>query len=404
MKSIDRAEKMKNVRSDIRGALYMQALQIEGDGGSVLKLNTGNPAAFGFTMPASVTEAVHKGVDSALGYCDFRGMLTAREAICAYHSGQGIAEITAEDIFIGNGVSEVISFALTALLNPNDEVLLPSPCYPLWSNTVRLCGAKCVFYCCDENAGFQPDLADMRKKVTANTRAIVIINPNNPTGAVYEKDVLSAISDLARERGLLIFSDEIYDRLLLDDAKHIPIASLAPDVPVVTMNGLSKSHFLCGFRVGWMVLSGPSRLTESYRDALIALTSLRLCAGALAQTVIPAALADQETPKGTVKVGGRFHTQREAVTRVLDGINGISYVKNRAAFYLFPKLNMTAFRFDDDRDFAKALLHETHILVVPGSGFEHSDNAHFRIVMLPCAETLADAMIRMENFLDKYRK
>ncbi len=398
------ADKMKDVHSDIRGPLFMEAMEMQKNGTEILKLNTGNPATFGFPLPDSIKKALEGRIEEGLGYCDFRGMPAARQAICAYHKSKGIEGITEDDVFIGNGVSEVATFALLPLLNPGDEVLVPTPCYSLWSNSVCLSNAKPVYYVCDEAAHWNPDCADIRKKITARTRAIVLINPNNPTGVLYSDDVLREIAQIARENNLIVFSDEIYDRLVMDGLEHTTFAAYAPDLPVVTMNGLSKSHCLCGYRCGWMVISGPRHLTEEYRQGVIKLTSLRLCSNTLAQMVIPAALADMETPASMVRPGGRIYEQREAAVSVLQKIDGISFVKNDAAFYLFPKLDVAKFGITDDKKFARDLLHATNILVVPGSGFEWEAPDHFRLVMLPDAKTLSAAMERMGDFLATYRQ
>ena len=274
---IQRSDRMEHVHSDIRGELFRRSLKMQQEGINVLKLNTGNPATFGFTMADSIRNALEGNEHKAVGYCDFQGMPAARRAICDYHKGKGIQDITPDDIFIGNGVSEVVNFALMPLLNPGDEVLVPTPVYTLWSNTILLASAKPVYYRCDEASEWNPDVADIKAKITSKTKAIVIINPNNPTGALYPEEVLNQILDVAREHNLIVFSDEIYDRMLLDDRKHVSTASLAPDLVVITMNGLSKSHVLCGFRVGWMVISGPREKTQEYRQGIVQLTSLCLC-------------------------------------------------------------------------------------------------------------------------------
>lgn len=404
MTEILTADRMESVHSDIRGPLFYEALDMQKRGIDVLKLNTGNPASFGFQMPESVYNALDGQIRRGLGYCDFRGMPDARTAILNYHKSKGLVDICEDDIFIGNGVSEVVSFGLQPLLNDGDEVLVPTPCYSLWSNTVYLCGAKPVFYACDEKSDWNPDCKDIESKVTAKTRAIVMINPNNPTGALYSDDILLKIADIARRHNLLIFSDEIYDRLVMDGLKHTSIAALAPDIPVVTMNGLSKSHCLCGFRCGWMIISGPKSLTASYRQGINKLTSMRLCANALAQIVIPAALNDMETPASMVRPGGRIFEQREATVSELSKIDSISFIKNLAAFYIFPKLDVKKLNITDDKKFAHDLLHATNILIVPGSGFEWDEPDHFRIVMLPEPHILRDAISRLGNFLDGYRQ
>ena len=401
---IQLAHRMEHVHSDIRGELYREAMAMQAQGIDVLKLNTGNPAAFGFPLPESIRAALEGREREAVPYCDFQGMPEAREAIAAYHRSKGIDGVQAQDVFIGNGVSEVVNFALMPLLNPGDEVLIPTPNYSLWSNTILLAGAKPVFYRCDEQSGWNPDIADMRSKVTPKTRAVVIINPNNPTGVLYDTDILSQILDIARAHDLIVFSDEIYDRLVMDGLQHVSTAALAPDLTVVTMNGLSKSHSLCGYRCGWMVISGPRARTEAYRQGIVQLTSLRLCSNALAQLVIPAAIEDAETPAAMVRPGGRLYEQRKATLEVLDRIDGISYVKNVAAFYLFPKLDVKKFNIRSDKQFAADLLRGTNILVVPGSGFDWPEPDHLRLVMLPEAEQLRAAMTRFGTFLETYQQ
>ena len=402
MKIITSSKKMEKVHSDIRGDLFLLAMELEKNGRKILKLNTGNPATFGFKMPKSISDALTGREHLGLGYCDFRGMPESREAIAAYHRSKGIRNIDADDVFIGNGVSEVVTFALESLLDPGDEVLVPTPCYSLWSNSVHITGATPVFYTCDESSEWFPDCRDMERKITPKTKAIVLINPNNPTGALYPESVLTEIIRMAKEHGLIIFSDEIYDRLVMDGKEHVSIASLTDEVTVVTMNGLSKSHSLCGFRVGWMVISGPRELSRDYRSGIVKLTSMRLCANALSQIVIPAALADSETPASMVRPGGRIYEQREATVRELARIDSISFVKNSAAFYVFPRLDTKKLGITNDKQFAKDLLYATNILIVPGSGFEWEAPDHFRIVMLPEKEILSDAASRMGEFLDTY--
>ena len=404
MKPIKISDRMLSVHSEIRGPLFVEAMEMQKRGINVLKLNTGNPAAFGFELPASIRMALEGHEDKGVAYCDFKGMPDAREAICEYHKSMGIEGVTPDDVFVGNGVSEVVSFALLPLLNRGDEVLLPSPSYSLWGNTVSLSGAQPVFYTCDEQSEWYPDINDIRSKITPNTRAIVVINPNNPTGATYPREILQSIVDIAREHDLIIFADEIYDRLVMDGKVHTSIASLAPDLPVITMNGLSKSHCLCGYRCGWMIISGPRELTEEYRQGIVKLTSMRLCSNTLAQLVIPAALADIATPRSMVSPGGRLYEQREAAISEIAKIDGMSVVKNTAAFYIFPKLDIKKFNITSDKVFARDLLHATNILIVPGSGFDWQTPDHFRIVMLPEADELRDAIRRMGEFLDGYKQ
>lgn len=382
----------------------MEALKLQEQGANVLKLNTGNPAAFGFGLPKSIEDALANHIDKGVGYCDFKGMPAARTAICEYEKSKGIKGITPDDVFIGNGVSEVVSFALFPLLNDGDEVLVPSPSYSLWGNSVYLAGGKPVFYKCDEKADWNPDIKDIRSKITPKTKAMVIINPNNPTGMLYSEDVLKELVKVAREKKLLLFVDEIYDRLVMDGLKHVSLASLADDIPVITLNGLSKSHCLCGYRCGWMVISGPKHLTEDYKQGIIQLTSMRLCANALAQLVIPAALEDMETPASMIRPGGRIYEQRQAAVSELRKIDGISFVENNSAFYVFPKLDVKKFNITNDKKFAHDLLHAENILVVPGSGFDWDEPDHFRIVMLPEAEVLRDAVKRIGRFLDGYKQ
>lgn len=401
---IKRAARMENVHSDIRGPLFVEAMKMQEQGIDILKLNTGNPATFGFKIPQSIENALKGKLEDGIGYCDFKGMPAARKAICNYEMSKGINGITPDDVFIGNGVSEVVSFALLPLLNPGDEVLVPMPSYSLWGNSVYLAGGKPVFYMCDEKANWYPDVQDMRSKISSRTRAIVVINPNNPTGMLYPVEILQQIIDLAREYKIIIFADEIYDRLVMDGLVHTSMASLAEDIPIVTMNGLSKSHCLCGYRCGWMVISGPRNLTEEYRQGIIQLTSMRLCSNTLAQIVIPAALEDMETPTSMIRPGGRIFEQREATVEELNKIDGISFVNNNSAFYLFPKLDVKKFNITDDKKFARDLLYGTNILLVPGSGFDWKEPDHFRIVMLPEVKELRAAMQRMGNFLDGYKQ
>lgn len=404
MENYKMAEKMSNVHSDIRGPLFVEAMKMQEEGIPVLKLNTGNPAAFGFGLPESIKNALTGHLEEGVGYCDFQGMKKSREAICEYERKKGIKGITPEDVFIGNGVSEVVSFALPPLLNDNDEVLVPAPSYSLWGNSVYLAGGKPVFYLCDEQSEWYPDMADIRSKITPKTKALVVINPNNPTGALYPEEVLRQLAQIAREFHLILFVDEIYDRLVMDDLTHISLASLAEDIPVVTMNGLSKSHCLCGYRCGWMVISGPRHLTEEYKKGVVKLTSMRLCANTLGQMVIPAALEDMETPAAMVRLGGRIYEQRKATIEELKKIDGLSFVKNSGAFYIFPKLDIRKFQITDDKKFARDLLYATNILLVPGSGFDWNAPDHFRIVMLPDKEVLSDAVRKIGSFLDGYNQ
>jgi len=397
------SDRLVHVHSDIRGPLYQEALRMESQGVNVLKLNTGNPGRFGFKLPNSVRQALALHIDEAVAYCDVRGMKDARNVICTYHIGRGLQGIMPDDVFICNGVSEASSMIMNALIGTDDEILLPSPCYSLWSNNAYLCGGKAVFYRCDPDNQWFPSIDDIKSKITNRTKAILIINPNNPTGAVYSKEILLEIAEIARQNKLVVLADEIYDRLVMDGLRHESFAALAPDLPCVTFNGLSKSHIICGFRCGWMVFSGPKNEFTEIKDGVMKLAAMRLCGNALTQLVIPAALVDSESTREMLVPGGRLFEQRKAVTESLDGIDGVSYVNNHAAFYLFPGLDKSKFDFEDAQDFSMKLLHEKHILVIPGSGFDWHEDIRFRIVMLPDPATLRIAMNDIAHFLKNHR-
>jgi len=398
------AERMAEVHSDIRGPIFVEANRMSAQGIDVLKLNTGNPATFGFKMPDSVRSALLENADKAVAYCDLKGMPAARRAICDYHLGRGIQGIDPDCIFIGNGVSEVAQMVSTVFFEIGDEILIPSPSYSLWTNLTVIAGAKPVLYTCDEKSEWYPDLADIRSKITSKTKALLIINPNNPTGAVYPDEILKGMIEIAREHNLLLLSDEIYDRLLMDGYTHSSTAALAPDMPVITFNGLSKSHIICGFRCGWLCVSGPESFRNTAIENIQKIAAMRLCGNALTQLVIPAALADNESTQAMMVPGGRIYEQREATCRALDQIPGISYVKNHAAFYLFPKIDAKRFNITSDRQFAMDVLHGTNILFIPGSGFDWAEPDHFRLVMLPEAPVIYDAMLRMGKFLETYKQ
>ena len=404
MFEIKMAERMESVHSDIRGPIFVEANRMSAEGIPVLKLNTGNPASFGFPMPDSVRKALLENADKAVAYCDLKGMPEARRAICAYHQSKGIQGITPDNIFIGNGVSEIASMTATALFDYDDEILIPSPSYSLWTNATIIAGAKPVLYRCDEQSNWYPDLADIRSKITAKTKAILLINPNNPTGAVYPDEVLLEVIKVAWEHDLVILSDEIYDRLVMDDMKHTSTAALAPDLPVITFNGLSKSHIICGFRCGWMCISGPESFTKPMIEAVQKLAAMRLCGNALSQLVIPAALEDDASTRAMMVPGGRLYEQREATCAALDKIPGITYVKNHAAFYLFPRIDVKKFNITSDKQFAMDVLHGTHVLFIPGSGFDWPEPDHFRLVMLPDAATISAAIGNIGEFLKTYQQ
>ena len=401
---IELSDRLTHVHSDIRGPLYVEALRMQAAGTPVLKLNTGNPGNFGFTLPESVRRALLDHVDEAVPYCDVRGMAAAREAILAYHQSRGLQGVTMDDIFICNGVSESVSMLMTALVGTGDEVLVPSPCYSLWSNNTYLGGGKPVHYRCDPGNDWNPDLEDIRSKITPRTKAILVINPNNPTGAVYSKQTLLDIAQIAREHHLLLLADEIYDRLVLEDLPTYSIAALAPDLPCVTFNGLSKSHIICGFRCGWMVFSGPEEELTAIKHGVMQLAAMRLCGNTLTQLVIPAALSDRESTRAMMAPGGRLYEQSKATVEGLRKIPGVTQVPNRAAFYLFPGLENGAFDFESDEDFAMKFLHEKHILVIPGHGFDWFEDLRFRIVMLPEPERITQAMAQLGEFLDEHRR
>ena len=404
MKPIVRAGRMKPVHSDIRGPLFVEAMKRQKQGIDILKLNTGNPATFGFGLPDSIKNALMEHMQDGVGYCDFKGMPQARQAICDYETSKGIKGITPDDVFIGNGVSEVVSFALTPLLNDGDEVLVPSPSYSLWGNSVYLEDGKPVFYTCDEKANWYPDISDMKKKINDRTKALVIINPNNPTGALYPKEVLQQIVDLAREHRLIIFSDEIYDRLVMDGQEHISIASLAPDLFCVTFSGLSKSHMIAGFRIGWMILSGNKSIAADYIEGLKMLSNMRLCSNVPAQSIVQTALGGHQSVESYIVPGGRIYEQREYIYNALTDIPGISAVKPQAAFYMFPKIDTKKFDIVNDEKFALDLLRDKKLLIVHGGGFNWKEPDHFRVVYLPRIEILKEAVEKIGDFLSYYRQ
>ncbi len=392
------ADRLEHIGTGTRGKNYWAALDLERQGREVLKLNSGNPAAFGFKMPDSVERAVKENLHRALSYSDLRGFADAKEAIYEYHKGRKIKNFTIEDIFIGNGVSEIAQMTIRALFNKGDEVLLPLPCYSLWANEVLLNDAVPVFYKCDEKKHWNPDVEHIKGLITKNTKAILLINPNNPTGVLYSDEILKEIAEIARKNNLIIISDEIYDRLIFDEKKHTPMAHFAEDVLVITANGLSKSHCLCGFRCGWLVISGPEQLRERVNEAILKVASIRLGPNSIMQLAIPAALADSRYTKEMIQKGGRLYEQRAATFEELDKINGISYVKNDAGLYVFPKIHKEIL---DDKKFTYDLLTEKQVLVVPGSGFLWPTCDHFRIVMLPEEEKLRVAVRKIGDFISK---
>ena len=398
------AKRLENIHSDIRGPIYYRALEMEANGEKVLKLNTGNPAAFGFQMPASIKNQILNNVDKSLGYCDIRGMLDAKQAIVDYETSKGIQGLSVDDVFITNGVSEAASLLTTAIVDDGDEVLMPNPCYSLWSNSVIACGGVPVYYDCKEELNWNPDIDDIKSKISKKTKAIVIINPNNPTGALYPDSVLLEIAEIARQNDIIVFSDEIYDRLVFDGKVHTSFAKLAPDLTVVTLNGLSKSHCICGLRCGWIVLSGDTKQAKELNKALVVLASVRLCSNALMQLVIPTALQDTAYTNEMISKTGRLYLQREACMQAIDEIDGLSCLKNDGAFYIFPKIDTERYNVTDDKVFVKGLLEAKKILVVAGSGFGFKTPNHFRVVMLPEHQTLKNAMYEIGDYLQTLKK
>ncbi len=404
MRAFEKSSKLENVLYDVRGPVVDEAARMEESGLNILKLNIGNPAPFGFTAPEEVIQDMRDNIATSQGYSDSRGIFAARKAVMQYAQIKKIPNVTMKDVFTGNGASELIQLSLNALLNPGDEVLIPSPDYPLWTACTNLAGGTAVHYICDEQSEWFPDIADIESKVTAKTKAIVVINPNNPTGALYPKEILEKIVDIARRHELIIFSDEIYDRLVMDGLEHISTASLAPDLFCVTFSGLSKSHMVCGFRVGWMILSGNKAAAKDYIEGLNMLSNMRLCSNVPGQSVIQTALGGYQSVNEYIVPGGRIYEQREAAYKALNDIPGVSVVKPKAAFYLFPKLDTKKFNIFDDQKFALDFLREKRVLIVPGSGFNWKQPDHFRVVYLPRVEVLDEAIGKLGDFLATYRQ
>ena len=404
MRTFNKSSKLDNVLYDVRGPVVEEAGRIEAQGRRVLKLNIGNPAPFGFSAPQEVIEDMMTNVKDSQGYSDSRGIFAARKAIMQYCQNKKIPNVSMDDIYTGNGVSELINLAMQALLDDGDEILIPAPDYPLWTACATLAGGKAVHYICDEESEWYPDLQDIEKKITDRTKAIVIINPNNPTGALYPDDVLEGIVRIAREHELIIFSDEIYDRLVMDGLKHTSIASLAPDVFCVTFSGLSKSHMIAGFRIGWMVLSGAKDKAKGYVEGLNMLSNMRLCSNVPAQSIVQTALGGYQSVNEYIVPGGRIYEQRNYIYEALKEIPGITVKKPKAAFYIFPKLDTARFNIHDDAQFALDFLREKQVLVVQGTGFNWVNPDHFRIVYLPDLRTLESAVQKLGEFLDGYRQ
>lgn len=404
MKVFNKSTKLDNVCYDIRGPVMEQAVKMETEGQRILKLNIGNPAPFGFTAPDEVIRDMMYNLRECEGYSDSKGMFTARKAIMQYCQLKGIKGVDVGDIYIGNGVSELITMSMQGLLDDGDEILVPSPDYPLWTASVTLAGGKAVHYMCDEQNEWNPDIDDIKNKITKNTKGIVIINPNNPTGALYSDEILKEIVEIARQNDLILFADEIYDRLVMDGLTHTALASLAPDVPCVSFNGLSKSHRVAGFRVGWMVISGDKKKIKGYIEGLNLLSSMRLCSNVPAQSIVQTALGGVQSIDELLLPGGRIYEQREFVYNALCEIDGISVVKPKAAFYIFPKLDAKKFNLHDDEKLVLDFLKEKKVLLMHGKGFNYPTPDHIRIVYLPRRRVLGEAIDAFKDFLADYRQ
>ncbi len=404
MRKFEKSVKLNNVCYDIRGPVMDEADRMIARGEEILKLNIGNPAPFGFRTPDHLVEIMSENLTKTEGYSDSKGLLSAREAIKKYDEKKNIPNVSVDDIYTGNGVSELITLSMQGLLDYGDEILVPSPDYPLWTASVTLAGGTAVHYLCDEQAGWYPDLKDIEKKITPRTKGIVIINPNNPTGALYPKDLLEEIAKIAKMHDLIIFADEIYDRLVMDGKTHTSIASLAPDSVCITFNGLSKSHLIAGYRVGWMSISGDKSQAKGYIEGIKLLSSMRLCSNVPAQSLIAPALDMLEETEKLVAPGGRVYQQRECIVNLMNDIPGVSVVKPEAAFYCFPKLDIKKFNIHDDERFALDVLRKKKILFTHGGGFHWETPDHFRIVYLPEIEVLTKAGESLKEFLADYRQ
>jgi len=400
---IKQSEKLGMVCYDIRGPVLERAKQLEEEGHRILKLNIGNPAVFGLNAPDEIIQDVIRNLPSAEGYCDSKGLFSARKAIMQECQRLGIMDVDIDDIYLGNGVSELITLSMQALFNNGDEVLIPAPDYPLWTAAVSLSGGSPIHYHCDEQADWFPDLADIEAKITTKTKALVVINPNNPTGAVYSRELLEGIIDLARKNSLILFADEIYSKIVYDDAEHIPLASLSNEVFTVSFNGLSKSYRLAGFRSGWMVLTGPKYLAKSYIEGIEILSNMRLCANVPAQLAVQTALGGYQSINDLVLPQGRLRRQRDTAWELLTQIEGVSCVKPRGALYMFAALDPSVFKIQDDEKLILDILEREQILLVQGSAFNVNDTFHFRVVFLPREEDLRRAIGKLAKVLDSYR-
>ncbi|MBB4224345.1 pyridoxal phosphate-dependent aminotransferase [Variovorax guangxiensis] len=403
MKQLKKSAKLANVLYDIRGPIMDAAKQMEEDGQKIIKLNIGNLAVFGFDAPEEIQQDMIRNLPTSAGYSDSKGVFAARKAVMHETQKQGVAGVTLDDIYLGNGASELIAMSTNALLNDGDELLLPAPDYPLWTASTSLSGGTPVHYLCDEANGWMPNLDDIRAKITPRTKGIVVINPNNPTGALYSDDLLRSIVGIAREHGLVIFADEVYDKVLYDGVKHTAIASLSTDVLTLTFNSLSKSYRSCGYRAGWLVVSGDKRSAQDYIEGLNMLSNMRLCANVPGQWAIQTALGGYQSINDLVCEGGRLRRQRDLAYELITAIPGVSCVKPSAALYMFPKLDPEVYPIEDDRQFFLELLKETRVMLVQGTGFNWATPDHFRIVFLPHEDDLREAINRIAKFLEQYR-
>ena len=403
MKPILKSQKLDNVCYDIRGPVLELAQRMEEEGHKIIKLNIGNVGVFGFDPPEEIQLDMIRNLSNASAYSDSKGIFAARKAIMQYCQEKGIQGVALDDVYTGNGVSELIVLSMNALLNDGDEVLVPTPDYPLWTAAVSLSSGTPVHYLCDESKDWAPDLNDLRKKITPKTKAIVVINPNNPTGAIYSKEVLLELTQIAREHGLILFADEIYDKMLYDGEKHISLASLSTDVVTITFNGLSKNYRSCGYRAGWMVVSGDKEMVRDYIEGLNMLASMRLCANVPGQYAIQTALGGYQSINDLVNEGGRLAKQRDLAWKLITDIPGVSCVKPKSALYLFPKLDPEVYPIEDDQQFVADLLKEEKVLLVQGSGFNWGKPDHFRVVFLPHEDVLKEAIGRLARFLERYR-
>ncbi|QWE12949.1 pyridoxal phosphate-dependent aminotransferase [Polynucleobacter sp. AP-Titi-500A-B4] len=403
MKPILKSQKLDNVCYDIRGPVLELAQRMEEEGHKIIKLNIGNVGVFGFDPPEEIQLDMIRNLSNASAYSDSKGIFAARKAIMQYCQEKGIQGVALDDVYTGNGVSELIVLSMNALLNDGDEVLVPTPDYPLWTAAVSLSSGTPVHYLCDESKDWAPDLNDLRKKITPRTKAIVVINPNNPTGAIYSKEVLLELTNIAREHGLILFADEIYDKMLYDGEKHISLASLSNDVVIITFNGLSKNYRSCGYRAGWMVVSGDKEMVRDYIEGLNMLASMRLCANVPGQYAIQTALGGYQSINDLVGEGGRLAKQRDLAWKLITDIPGVTCVKPKSALYLFPKLDPDVYPIEDDQQFVADLLKEEKVLLVQGSGFNWAKPDHFRVVFLPHEDVLKEAIGRLARFLERYR-